>query len=62
MCMLSVSVSSWPKASVGALELMGATKAVSAQLAEMMSFYNPVYSEALKANENLEQNPIWVNN
>lgn len=46
----------------GALELMGATKAVSSQLAEMMSFYNPVYSEELKANENLEQNPIWVNN
>lgn len=46
----------------GALELMGATKAVSSQLSEMMSFYNPVYSEELKANENLEQNPIWVNN
>lgn len=45
----------------GALNAMSASRAVSSQLAEMMSFYNPVYSEELKANENLVQNPIWIN-
>lgn len=45
----------------GALDLMNASKALKVQLSQLMSFYNPVYSDEIKVNTSLTQNPIWVN-
>ena len=38
---------------------MGATKTIQNRLRNLVSLYNPIYSEELKVNDNLKQNIIW---
>lgn len=43
----------------GALNLMGAARAIQTRLRSLNSFYNPVYEDEMKVNPNLVQNPAW---
>ncbi len=41
------------------LSMMGASSALQTRLRNLWSLYSPIYSEELKANGNLKQNPVW---
>ena len=43
----------------GALNLMGASRAIQTRLRSLNSFYNPVFEDEMKVNPNLVQNPAW---
>ena len=43
----------------GALNLMGASRAIQTRLRSLNSFYNPVFEDEMKVNPSLVQNPAW---
>lgn len=39
--------------------MLGVTQTLKGRLGKLYSLYNPIYSEELKVNSNLVQNPVW---